>query len=284
MIENSIKLKANGGFMKTKMMTLITAALMLVQTSVFAHGGDPNVKLHVNPKWDQCSFQLDPSLTQKQWHQFTQEATYVIDYRPLTDARPLGAMNFEVSLLRWNTKVNEEKGAWNNTFVHPDSTHWLTNGEPLIIPGLSIRAGLTDKIDVGFYLTKSIGANYGFWGAQLQYNLLNDLNNNWSASARINFLSMYGPKDLDFNLIGLDLLASRKFDLVKWTSVSPYAGVSTFLSNAYEKSKVVDLKDEHTVGLQGQIGAVAQISMARIGVEYSVAKVSSFSIKLGVAF
>jgi hypothetical protein len=73
------------------MMTLITAAIALLQTSAFAHnghGGDPNVNLHVNPKWDQCSFQLDPSLTQKQWRQFTQEASLVIYFRPLTDARP----------------------------------------------------------------------------------------------------------------------------------------------------------------------------------------------------
>lgn len=273
--------------MKTKMLTWIAAGMAMIQSSAFAHdghGGNPNVKLHVNPKWDQCSFQLDPSLTQKQWRQFTQEAALVIYFRPLTDARPLGAKNFEFSLLQWQTGINEEKGAWNNTFVHPDSNHWLTGGEPLAIPGLSFRAGVTDKIDVAAYWTKSPGANYGFWGGQVQYNLINDLKNNWAASARMSFIAMYGPKDLDFNMYGLDLLASKSFNLVKWASVSPYAGISTFLSNTHEKSKVVDLKDEHTLGMQGQIGAIAQIYRIRIGAEYSIAKVNSFSFKLGVAF
>ncbi len=282
---NSIKHK--GEFMKTKLMTQIAAALMLLQTSVFSHDGhsnNPNVKLHINPKWDECSFQLDPSLTQQQWHRFTQEAALVVYFRPLTDARPLGARNYEFSLLKWDSKIDETKGAWNNTFVHPDSTHWLTGKEPLPIPGLSLRAGVTDKIDVAAYWTKSFGANYGFWGGQVQYNMINDVKNNWAASARVSFIAMYGPKDMDFNMYGLDMLASKKFNLAKWASVSPYAGVSAFVSNAYEKSKVVDLKDEHTLGLQGQIGAVAQVSMARIGVEYSVAKINSFSLKLGVAF
>lgn len=274
--------------MKTTMMTLATAALVLLQTSVYAHdghGGDPNVKLHVNPKWDECSFQLDPSLTQKQWHQFTKEAALVVYFRPLTDAKPMGAGNYEFSLLRWDTKVDETTGAWNNTFVHPDSMHWLTEGEPLGIPGLTFRAGITSKIDIGAYWTKSPGANYGFWGGQVQYNVINDLQKQRAASARFSFVSLYGPKYLDVTIYGLDLVASKKYTIFsKWASVSPYAGVSTYLSSSHEKTSAVDLNDENILGVQGMVGAVTQISIARIAAEYNFAKINSFSIKLGVAF
>jgi hypothetical protein len=34
-------------------------------------------KLHVNPRWKECSFQIDPSLTQAAWRQFTREAGLV---------------------------------------------------------------------------------------------------------------------------------------------------------------------------------------------------------------
>jgi hypothetical protein len=273
--------------MKTTMMTLIIAALTLFQTTAYAHGGHggkPNVQLHVNPKWDECSFQLDPSLTQKQWHQFTKEAAVVVYFRPLTDARPMGAGNFEFSLLNWETGINEEKGAWNNTFVHPDSNHWLVGGKALGFPGLTFRAGITGKIDIGAYWTKNPRANYGFWGGQVQYNLINDLKKNWAASARVSFVSLYGPKDLDLIVYGLDVVASKKYALFRRFSVSPYAGVSTFVSGSHEKTTAVDLKDEHVLGAQATVGVVTQISIARIAAEYNFSRINTFSIKLGIAF
>src|SRR4026207_104649 len=46
--------------------------------------------LHVNSRWDECSIQLDASLTQKAWRQFVQEAGLVAYFRPLIDAKPMG--------------------------------------------------------------------------------------------------------------------------------------------------------------------------------------------------
>ncbi|MBL7961225.1 hypothetical protein JNL27_13410 [bacterium] len=270
--------------MKPKMMTFIAAALALLQSSVFAHGGGKNVKLHVNPKWDECSFQLDPSLTQKQWRQFTREAGLVAYFRPLTDAMPLGTRNYEFSILKWETAIDETEGAWNNTFVHPDSLHSLTGGEPLGFPGLTFRMGVTERLDIGAYWTQNFAANYGFWGAQIQYSLINDLKKNWAASARLSLVSLYGPEDLNLNIYGVDLMASKKYTLLRWASVSPYAGISTYLSSSHEKTAAVNLHDENTIGVQSMIGVLTQISKARIAAEYNFARVNSFSIKLGVAF
>jgi hypothetical protein len=267
--------------MKSTMIKTLAAALILFQSAAVAQG----VKLHVNPKWKQCSMQLDPSLTQRAWHQFTDEAALVVYFRPMTDARPMGAGSFELSILKWDTRIDETQEAWNNTFVHKDSTHWLTGGDPLGIPGLTFRAGITDRIDVGAYWSKSPGANYGFWAGQVQYNFVNDLKKNWAASARASIVSLYGPKDLNLTVYGLDVLASKRYAVFSGrVSVSPYAGVSAYLSNTHEKTTAVDLKDEHVLGARGMIGAVAQISIARIAAEYNFARVNSFSIKLGVAF
>jgi hypothetical protein len=152
-------------------------------------------------------------------------------------------------------------------------------------PGLTFRAGITNRIDVGAYWTKNPGANYGFWGGQVQYNVVNDLERNWAASARLSFVSLYGPEDLDLTVYGLDLLASKEFAVFSdWVSVSPYAGVSTYLSNSHETTTAVSLKDEKVLGVQGMVGAVTQISIARLAVEYSFAAVNSLSFKLGIAF
>ena len=273
--------------MKNKIITILATAAVftLFQSTAFADGGSKNVTLHVNPKWKECSFQLDPSLTQEAWHQFTKEAGLVIYFRSLTDAKPLGGGNYEFSILQWATKFDDTDAAWNDTFVHPDSTHWLKDGDRLGFPGLMFRTGITDGLDAGAYLTMRPGANYGFWGGQVQYNFITDLKKEWAASARFSVVSMYGPEDLNFTVYGLDLLASKGYAVYSdWISLSPYAGVSTYLSNSHETTTAVNLKDEHILGIQGMIGAVVQISFARLAAEYNFAVVNSISFKIGFGF
>ena len=241
-------------------------------------GGHPI--LHINPRWKECSFQLDPSLTQTAWRQFTREAALVAYFRPLSDARPMGKGRFELSVLQSETGIDDHDAAWNDVFVHPDSTHWLFEGEGLKFPGLMARAGVGDDTDVGVYFTKSPGANYGFYAAQVQHAFVK--NESWAAAARVSFASLYGPDDLDLRVYGVDLLASRKLALTSWAAVSPYVGGSTYLSSAHEKTTAVDLDDEHVLGAQAMVGATLQLSKARLGVEYNAAKVSSFSIKVGI--
>lgn len=266
--------------MKTRLFIICMLATVL---SVQAH--EPNVHLHINPKWKECSFQIDPSLTQAQWNQFTNEAGMVAYLRSLDDARPLGRGNYEVSILQWNTSINEEDDAWNNTFVHPDSAHWLIGGEHLPFPGLLIKAGISKKFDVAGYYTYRAGANYGVFGAQLQWNAINDTAKQWALSSRLNFTHLYGPEDLTFSVYGIDCIASKTIPLFKpWASISPYAGGSVSFTHAHEKTGVVNLHDENVTGLRGLAGVSLQLAMIRIGLEYNVAEVNSFNYKIGARF
>ncbi len=266
-----------------KNIRFISLALMavLILNNSMAHGP----KLHVSDKWRECSFQIDPSLTQEAWHQFAGEGGMVTYFRSLNDAKPMGAGRFEISVLQWNTKIDESTEAWNNTFVHPDSEHWLIGGEELPFPGLSLRAGISNKTDIGIYWSERPGANYGVIGGQLQHNFLNDTVKNWAVSARATFSMLYGPDDLDLNVYGADVLASKKFRVISnWAFISPYAGISTYLSHAHEKTDVVDLKDENIWGVQSMVGVNTQLSFVRIGAEYNFAQVNTFSYKLGFNF
>lgn len=295
-IDKSTKRKSiqNEGtsIMKRLIFAAISELLLIILLSsvAHAHGGSKNVKLHVmseaqKDKWTECSFVLDPSLTQKAWHQFTEETGLVTYFRPLKDAKPMGSWNYEFSLMEWETNIDDTDAAWNDTFVHPDSTHWLMEGDALGFPGIMFRSGITDQIDVGAYWTINPGANYGFWGGQVQYNFVNNVENNWAASARLSFVSLFGPKDIDHTVYGIDVLASREYAVYSdWVTVSPYAGVSGYLSRAHEGSSVVNLKDENILGVQGMVGASTNISLARLAVEYNFAVVNSFSFKLGIAF
>jgi hypothetical protein len=270
--------------MKRRNLIIATlAAIALLQNPAIAQSHS-HAKLHVNPRWKECSFQLDASLTPSAWKQFTEEAGLVVYFRSLTDARPIGRGNFEISMLQWKTGIDDADAAWNDTFVHPDSSHWLFEGSGLQFPGLTARAGLTNNTDVGIYFTKNPNANYGFYGVQVQRSLLGSRTSDWAASARVSYVSMYGPEDVDFSVIGADVLASRTVTVSRWVAVSPYAGVSTYLSRSHEKSAVVNLDDESALGAQGLVGAAVQITKAQLGVEYSIAKVPTLSMKVGIAW
>jgi hypothetical protein len=243
-----------------------------------------NVQLHVNPRWDECAFQIHPSLTQQAWHQFTGDAGVVISFRPLTDARPLGARNFEISLLRWEIGIDDTSSAWNDTFVHPDAEHWLFDGNRLPFPGLMLRAGVTDRIDVGAYFTKNFPSNYGLYGAQAQYNFFGQPEAPLAAAARVSFMSLFGPQDLGVASYGLDLVASRELVGTRWASLSPYAGISGYIARSHEKTSAVALDDETVPGAQAMVGALARISKARVAFELSTSRVNSRSMRVGVSF
>lgn len=264
------------------------AALALIVTAGGARGlaaqTHQDVTLHVNPRWKDCSFQLDPSLTQAAWHQFTREAGIVTYFRALSDAEPMGRGQVELSAMQWKTGIHDSDAAWNDTFVHPDSAHWLFEGDGLKFPGLAVRAGITDRVDGGVYFTKNPNANYGFYGGQMQYAVAEDASRRWALSTRASFVSMFGPEDVAFSVYGVDMVASRRIPLfAKWTSISPYVGGSTYLAHAHEKSAVVNLSDENVLGVQGTVGAAAQLSVARVSAEYGFARVRSMSLKVGVS-
>ena len=263
----------------TAAMALAIALIPTPGTAQANHGDRPH--LHLSSRWKECSFQLDPALTQAAWRQFTREAGLVGYFRPLSDAQPMGKGKFEVSVLQWQTNIDDSDAAWNDTFVHPDSAHWLFEGSGLKFPGLMVRAGVSDKTDVGLYFTKNPNANYGFVGGQVQRNFMGGATGDWAAAARVSFTSLYGPEDLDFAVIGWDVLASREIALTSWAAVSPYAGFSSYLTMSREKSDVVDLDNEYVGGSQAMVGAALQLSGARLAIEYNKATVNSISMKVG---
>lgn len=231
--------------------------------------------LHTNDRWDDCAMVIDPSLTQDAWHQFVAEAGLVIYFRPLASARPLGTGHVEFSILSTGTRIDDADAAWNDTFSHPDSTHWLFNGSALIIPGLMLRAGVSDRVDVGAFYTQNFAANYGMLGGQVQYNLLDDVARKLAVAGRVNAVWLFGPEDLSASVYGLDFVVSKELSLF-----SPYAGVSGYLSRGREHTSKVALEDESIFGVQGMVGVAVRYSVLRLGAEVNLARVPGYSLKV----
>jgi len=257
--------------------TRLPAVTMALSLAAFAPHLHAQV-LHTNDRWKECAIVLDPSLTQGAWRQFVREAGLVTYIRPLASAKPMGRRTYELALVRTGTRIDDSDPAWNDTFSHPDADHVLFEGDALYIPGLVARVGVTDRVDVGAYFTKSIGANYGFAGGQLQYNLLNDSTRNLAAAGRVSAVRLFGPEDMTMTTYGLDFVVSK--DVSRF---SPYAGVSGYMARGRETTSKVDLDPETVFGAQAMFGVLARVSMVTLGAEFNLAKVSGVSMKVAFA-
>src|SRR3989344_829254 len=86
------------------------------------HGDDhPDVTLNVKPSLGMCDFDLSPNLTQQEWARATREVGNAIYLEPLSAAQSLGKGNWALHLENNSFHVDQESGAWNNTFHHPRS-------------------------------------------------------------------------------------------------------------------------------------------------------------------
>lgn len=243
-------------------------------------GAQTRPKLHVNTRWEECSIQLDPTLTQAAWRQFTKEAGQVVYFRPMVDARPMGRGKFELSFMQWQTNIDDADAAWNDTFVHPDSLHWLFEGSGLQFPGLAGRAGISSSTDLGVYFTKNVKANYGAYGVQLQQALIRG-KQDWDVSARASYMALFGPDDVDLGVYGVDVIASWRQWKLGRTTLTPYAGVATYLTSSHEKANAVSLEDEQAFSAMGTVGASLAYSFMRFGAEASISRVPSVAMKVG---
>lgn len=234
-------------------------------------------ELHVNHGFRSCSIELDPSLTQSQFHKFTREAAQVFSFKLMSPAEPLGARKFQVGLDYSSTSINDADPAWNNTFSHPHETHYL--GDRIVMPKLFARVGVSDRIDVGFYFTKNPDANYGFMGGEIKYALFAKSEKPVAMAVRTSYATLLGVQDLNYHLWGVDLSASKKIGLL-----TPYLGIGANLGRAIETTSKVNLRSENVLTPRGIVGTQLALSFLRLTAEMDIATVPTFSLRTGFGF
>lgn len=288
---NQIETKTNQSNFKTKKTTAVILLTILSLIGIFnsksmaqSHEhGDPDVELHVNTSLEICDFDIHPDLTQSEWKRFTKEAGNLLYLNSLSSAKPLGIKNWDFIIEMTSSDVDETSGAWNNTFHHPDSVHFLNEGPRTSIPAMRFRIGLTEKIDAGIYFspTQTLGANYNLIGFEAKYAFLNDPETNWAAAVRVSHVMDAGIDDFNISVTGIDVTASKTF----FNVLTPYAGVSGNWNHSKEVTNEVNLDNENYVGVRGIVGAEIRYRFINLGYEVMVGDgFNNSALKIGVTF
>lgn len=231
---------------------VIFAALAALLVS-FPLNAQRDVHLHINSELGACDFDIAPELTQSEWSRATREIGNIVYLDPLAPAAPLGRRHWSLHLESSSAKVDDLSGAWNNTFHHPDSTHYLTGESGRIsVPGLRLRFGITDRLEAGLFYTsaKPFGANYGFLGFETKYAFLHDTIKGWDAAARASYVMDANVRDFNVFCSAVDFTGSKTF----FNCLSPYAGVGLNWNYGVTKTAEVNLDAASSFAVHGIAG------------------------------
>ena len=185
----------------------------------------------------QTAFDLRPGLTKAEFKELTSELGSVLRFRQLGDAMPLGKGNGDVSVQVGDMPTDNRK-----------------LGRSIVFPRVIARFGASDRVDIGAFGGFEPDANYGMAGFDTKIALLvQGPARPVSVSIRPSVTSLIGPSELLAANASIDISISRSFG-----ALSPYAGVATTGSIAFERSANVDLNP-----------AVADGSLSYAGLTYT---------------
>ena len=261
--------------MKTLLVTSL--ALLFVGSVSLAQSDHTMVYWRLDPNVKTCSMDIDPSLTQAQWHEFTKQVAALSAFKSLAPAQTLGKLNFHVGLDYGSTPVDQHSLAWINTFVHPDEECPL--GDKVEFPTLRAGMGVSDDMDIGLYWTEAPGANYGMIGGEFKYAFLQEDEGLPAAAVRGSFTLLTGVPDFDLGVYSVELLASKTI-----ATLTPYLGLRTSLAVGTETTTKVNLKTERIPVAQGYVGIAYSLWMLNVAAEYNVASVNTLAFAIGVTF
>jgi len=252
----------------------VTSLVLFLFASVSQAQSNGDIYWNIDPNVKDCSMVIDPSLTQDQWHSFTEQAGAILSFKSLASAKTLGKMNFLIAIDKASTPIDQHDLAWINTFTHPDEDCPL--GDAIIVPTIRASMGVSDNMDVGGYWTMAPDANYGMVGGEFKYAFLHESEKFATAAVRASVSTLTGVPDFNFSIYSIDLMASKKISIL-----TPYIGFKESLAVGTETTSKVDLDTESLSITQGYAGVVYSIWILNLAAEYNVSNVNTFAFAVG---
>ncbi|OFW00990.1 MAG: hypothetical protein A3I61_05115 [Acidobacteria bacterium RIFCSPLOWO2_02_FULL_68_18] len=259
-------------------MTLVATLAAAPASAQYAGNAGAAPHLHVSDAYSSCFFDLHPELTKEQFEEFTAELGSILRFRQLGDTATLGMGNVDISMQFTSTRIDDSKGAWNNTMSHPAADHYL--GGSISFPRVVARFGVTDRVDVGAWGGLSPGSNYGLVGADTKIALVRQgADRPVSVSIRPSITSLLGPSEVWAGNASIDVSVSRALG-----ALSPYAGVATTASLAVERAEDVDLDPATAAGSLAYAGLSYRWRAFVLSAEVEKGTLVSYAFRIGTRF
>jgi hypothetical protein len=251
--------------------------LLLILGPAVAHADDP--VLHVDASVDDCEVRFAPELTQAAYHRFAREFGSVSAYKQMGAPGVIDRKGLSLGIEYMAFQVDEHAPAWNDTFVHPDATHWL--GEDKRFPKLKLRVGVGRRTDVGAYYTMNPESNYGWLGIDVKHELLRQQPGMpVTLAVRGAYTKTLFVDDMDMHALSADVSAGHTFRY----HITPYAGVGTDAVLARETSPMVTLDTEYNTVGRAFAGVELALRGLRIGAEAHYSEIPSGELQMAYVF
>ena len=256
---------------------ILFSTLLSAPATILAHGDShaPDPDLHVDPRVKDCEVRFAPELTQEAFHRFVREFGSVAAFKQMGPPTTLGRRGLSAGLEYMAFTVDDKSDAWNDTFVHPDSTHEL--GSDLAFPKLKLQFGITDHTDVSLFFTKNTSSNYGWLGLDMRHALLRQgPGMPVTLAVRGAYTKTLFVSDMDMHALTGGVSAGR----VLWSRVTPYLGVGVDWIVARETASSVDLDPEWVSVGHALAGLQVAFWHVALGAEAQMGTINSAQVQL----
>jgi hypothetical protein len=231
-------------------LAVIVGFVTLLSAPIAAWAQD-EPELHVGTDYDSCYFDLHSELTADELQQFAAEGGQIVRSRQLSSAETLGRGKLAVSVDYAYFFIDDTKGAWNNTMSHPDADHYL--GKELAFPQLTVRYGVSKRVDLELGGSVNWTSNWGFVGVASKIRILEQGGRMpVSVAVRPSVSALLGPSEMQAVNASADVTVSRNIH-----GFAPFGGVTM------SSTIIIENSDDTDVGNQA-----ASRPLAFAGLEY----------------
>lgn len=213
---------------------------------------------------------FDPSFTQTQFRQFSEEAGLAGSYVMAAPAEPLGLLHFDIGVEISATAIHSNAAYWQLAF-DGDAPSYLP------VPKLRARAGLPLGIDVGAIYSYIPGLQASLLGGELKWAVYEGGVVMPAVAVRGSYSTLLGVRELDLQTYSADLSISKGFFIF-----TPYAGIGQvwIVSDINDPTLLVPITGEHQRNTRGFAGLEMGLPFMAIVVEAAFSTVNTYTARL----
>jgi hypothetical protein len=221
---------------------------------------------------------FDPTYTQRDFRDFSEEIGSTLLYRSIGPAVSLGITGFNLGAEVMASDINENKDYWKKAVSDRNPPSFLTNTR------VSFTKGLPLDFDVGIMVGKVVEPDIPYFGAEARYAIVKDRALVPGLTIRGSYSQTFNVDQLDLKTYGLDLSVSKGFGV--GIKIIPYAGfgISWVSSKASDLTLGLTLDKEEFSKTHGFLGARLEVGFLAITAEVDYGVIPSYNLQVGLTF